>query len=156
MNLLLCRYQMLIEIICFVLVMSLHCPFLSKKSQVYLLIMRTKSYLFSMFFAPPPLQQWSSTMKPWHISIKVRYFLTFGTLETAGLMMYDCRCLHDRGVTCHARAFWDNVSLSPLSAHFQFMIRGYPHLYYSTPLCCSPVTRPWTACFDFLFWFPYL
>lgn len=99
--------------------MSLHCPFSSKKSQVCLLIMRIKSYLSNMCFALPPLQQWNSMMKPWHISIKVRRILNL-------LVLLQTCWIHDillGTLICKKYIFlvWP-VEVKPLLQRFEFNV----------------------------------
>lgn len=146
MYLLLYCYQLLIAVICFISVMSLHCPFLSKKSPVCLLTLRTKSYRSSMFFALPPLQQWSSTMRPWRTSIKVRCSLVSYALEIAGLMIVTIdatwQWLELCNVACHTSAIfsWPFPVHDPQLSPWKFLCPA---------LLCTSVhvaSGTWTFC----------
>lgn len=149
LNLPLHHDQTLMEVICFILVMSLHCLFLSKKSQVCLLKMRTRSCLFSTSSVPPPRQQWSSTMRPWPTSIKVRCVLTcMGDCWVYA--MWRVPVCQRSGMECglSTRPLGDTQSVFPTpwsAAHFQLRFLGSPSWCHSACLSVFTSHRPWTS-----------
>lgn len=129
--------------------MSLHCPFLSKKSPVCLPTVRTRSCLSSMCSVLPRLQQWSYTTRPWRTSTKVRCVHTASALEAAVSTACDRHaCMSEGDMQCSlsARPVGDlrSVFPAPWPAALFLMVLSSPS-WWPPPVYRSPATGPWTS-----------